>query len=252
VRLQRRAADGHGMLGASVQIAAVIPARGGSKGVPRKNLLRLGRHTLVALAVGCAQRAGIETILLSTDDAEIAEEGRRAGAWVPALRPAELASDAARTLDAVLHVLAAAPCAPDAVLLLQPTSPLRGAEDVRAAIELLEARADADAVVSVARLQEPHPAKVKRIENGWLTPFVPGSSSETPRQELPSAWRLNGAIYLVRHAAMLRERTLMPRATLPLVMPAERSLNVDHPWDVVLVQALLERGLVKLEDAEAA
>jgi CMP-N-acetylneuraminic acid synthetase len=237
------------MLGATVQIAAVIPARGGSKGVPRKNLLRLGPHTLVALAVRCAQRAGIETILLSTDDAEIAEEGRRAGAHVPALRPAELASDSARTIDAVLHVLAAARCQPDAVLLLQPTSPLRRAEDLRAAIALLETRTDADAVVSVARLEEPHPAKVKRIENGWLAPFLPGGSSETPRQELPRAWRLNGAIYLARYEAILRERSLLPRATLPLEMPAERSLNIDHPWDVVLLQALLERGLVELDAA---
>jgi len=230
-----------------VQIAAVIPARGGSKGVPRKNLLRLGPDTLVARAVRCAQRAGIETILLSTDDVEIAEEGRRAGARVPALRPANLASDSARTLDAVLHVLAAARCEPDAVLLLQPTSPFRGVEDLRAAIDLLETRADADAVVSVTRLEEPHPAKVKRIENGWLAPFLPGSSSETPRQELPDAWRLNGAIYLVRRGAMLRERTLLPKATLPLEMPAERSLNIDHPWDVVLAQAVLDRGLVKLD-----
>lgn len=230
-----------------MDIAVVIPARGGSKGVPRKNLLRLGRETLVAHAARCAQRAGVATVLLSTDDPEIAEEGRRAGARVPALRPAELASDSARTLDAVLHVLGAAGCEPHAVLLLQPTSPFRAAEDLRRAIGMLGERPDADAVVSVTRLDEPHPHKVKRIEGGWLAPFLPGTASEAPRQQLPPAWRLNGAIYLVRTAAMRRERTLLPAATLPLELPPERSLNIDHPWDVVLAEALLERGLVQLE-----
>jgi CMP-N-acetylneuraminic acid synthetase len=229
-------------------IAAVIPARGGSKGVPRKNLIQLGSRSLVAHAVHCARRAGIGTILLSTDDAEIAAEGRRAGAAVPEMRPAELATDSARTLDAVMHVLGAAGCEPDAVLLLQPTSPFRSAADVAGAVALLEARADADAVVSVARLDEPHPNKAKRIENGWLAPYLPGSSSEAPRQELPRAWRLNGAIYLVRRSAMLRERTLLPAKTLALEMPHERSLNIDHPWDVVLAQALVERGLVGLDE----
>jgi len=231
-----------------VEIAAVIPARGGSKGVPRKNLLRLGAHTLVAHAVRCARRAGIERVLLSTDDPEIAEEGRRAGAEVPALRPAEISGDGARTLDAVLHVLAAAQVEPDAVLLLQPTSPFRSAGDLRRAIALLGERLDADAVVSVTRVDEPHPHKLKRIEGGWLVPFVPGSASEAPRQELPPAWRLNGAIYLVRSAAMRGEQTLLPKATLPLELPPERALNIDHPWDVLLAETLLARGIASFED----
>jgi CMP-N-acetylneuraminic acid synthetase len=230
-----------------MDVAAVVPARGGSRGVPRKNLLRLGGHTLVAHAVHCARRAGVTRVLVSTDDAEIAEEGRRAGGEVPGLRPKELAGDAARTLEAVLHVLGAADAHPDAVLLLQPTSPFRESDDVRQALALLRERGDADAVVSVAPFDEPHPHKVKRIEGGWLRPFLPGASSEAPRQALPAAYRLNGAIYLVRAEAMRREGTLLPAATLPLVMPPERSLNIDHPWDVVLAEALLERGLVSLE-----
>jgi CMP-N-acetylneuraminic acid synthetase len=234
-----------------MDVAAVVPARGGSKGVPRKNLLRLGGHTLVAHAIHCARRAGVARVLVSTDDPEIAEEGRRAGGEVPGLRPEALAGDSARTLDVVLHVLDAADAHPDALLLLQPTSPFRSSDDVRRALALLSERGDADAVVSVTPFDEPHPHKVKRIERGWLRPFLPGATSEAPRQELPAAYRLNGAIYLVRAAAMRRERTLLPAATLALLMPAERSLNIDHPWDVVLAEALLERGLVSLEHGAA-
>lgn len=229
-----------------MDVAAVVPARGGSKGIPRKNLARLGGHTLTALAVRCARRARIGRVLVSTDDPEIAAEARRAGGEVPALRPAELSGDAAATADAVLHVLDAAGANPEAVLVLQPTSPLRRAGDLEDAVALLGRHPDAPGVVSVTRLREPHPAKVMRIEAGRLVPFV-AEPAEQPRQELSEAYRLNGVLYLVRTARLRAARRAILPGSLPLVLPEERSLNIDHPWDLLLAQALLERGAVALE-----
>ncbi len=229
-----------------MEVVAVVPARGGSKGIPRKNLARLGGHSLTALAVRCALRAGIRRVLVSTDDPEIAREGRAAGAEVPALRPPELSGDDAPTAEAVLHALEAAAARPDAVMLLQPTSPLRRASDLTDALALLEQEPDAPGVVSVTRLLEPHPAKVMRIEGGRLAPFVE-EPAERPRQALSEAYRFNGVVYLVR-AAALREtrRVILPRS-LPLVIPEERALNLDHRWDLILAEALLERGAAALE-----
>jgi CMP-N-acetylneuraminic acid synthetase len=230
-----------------MKVVAVIPARGGSKGIPRKNLAKLQGHTLTALAVGCACRAGVERVLVSTDDEEIAAVAMAAGAEVPALRPPEISGDTARMVEAALHVIQAAGCRPDAALVVHPASPLRSAADVREAVALLSERSDAAAVVSVARFEEPHPEKVKRIESGWLAPYMGGAVSGGARQELPPAYRLNGALYLVRYSVMTHRRTLLPDKTLPLIMPAERSINIDHPWDLILAETLLQQGKVSLE-----
>jgi len=230
------------------RVLAVVPARGGSKGVPRKNLAEVGGRTLVALAVGCALRAGFGRVIASTDDPEIAAEAAAAGAEVPALRPAELAGDAARTADAVLHVLSVVGTAFDAVMVVQPTTPLRTAADLRAACALLDADPQADAVAGASRLDDPHPAKTFRVEDGRMLPFLPEFGGERPRQSLPPAYRLNGAVYLTRTPVVLGRRTLMTDRTRVHVMPPERSLNIDHPWDLVLLRALLAAGEVALED----
>jgi CMP-N-acetylneuraminic acid synthetase len=230
-----------------MNVVAVIPARGGSKGIPRKNLAKLQGHTLTALAVGCARRAGVERVLVSTDDEEIAAVAMAAGAEVPALRPPEISGDTARMVEAALHVIEAAGCRPDAAVVLHPASPLRSTADVRDAVALLSERSDAAAVVSVARFEEPHPEKVKRVESGWLVPYIQGTVSGGPRQKLPPAYRLNGALYLVRYSVMTQQRTLLPENTLPLIMPAERSINIDHPWDLIMAEALLQQGSVLLE-----
>jgi CMP-N-acetylneuraminic acid synthetase len=228
-------------------IVAIVPARGRSKGIPRKNLIAVDGLSLAARAILCGRSAGIETIILSTDDQEIADEGRRHGALVPGLRPAHLASDTARTLDVVNYVVAQSGLDPRLILLLQPTAPLRRSGDVIAALSLLEQTPGADAVVSITRANEPHPLKMKRVADGWVAPFVAGSTSESPRQSLEPAFRLNGAIYLLTRQVMENEKTLLPKRTAPLLMPAERSINIDEPWDLVLLEALLARGEVAPE-----
>ena len=231
---------------APVEIVGVITARGGSKGIPGKNLLRFEGLSLVARSVLCARSACLSRIILTTDDAEIAEEGRRFGAEIPGLRPAALATDTSPTMDAVRHAIKAAEIEPDIVVLIQPTAPLRYAEDIGACLSLLDDQR-ADGAVSVCRLFEPHPMKAKRIEDGWLVPFIPNASSEIPRQELVEACRLNGAVYAVRWTAFLAENTLLPERTAPYFMPPERSINLDSPLDVALLEIVLEKGVADLE-----
>jgi CMP-N-acetylneuraminic acid synthetase len=234
-----------------MDVIAIVPARGGSKAIPRKNLYKLDGHSLTYRAIACGRAAGLR-VLLTTDDEEIAREGRRAGAEVPGLRPAELATDTARTVDAVQHILTAAGVRSEAICLLQPTTPLRLADDVRAAVALLDAHARADGVTSVARFDEPHPNKVQAIRDGWLEPFIADSAGDVPRQALPPAYRLNGAVYVVRWDALWAERTMLPRQTLAYEMPPERSFNLDTRWDLYLLETLLARGEVALEPVSPA
>ncbi|MBA4067511.1 MAG: acylneuraminate cytidylyltransferase family protein [Isosphaera sp.] len=217
---------------------AVITARGGSKGIPGKNLAHVRGRPLVAWSVDAARAArSVGRVLLSTDDPRIADAGRAAGAEVPFLRPPDLARDDTSSVPVVLHALDWLGDDPDAVLLLQPTSPLRDARDIDDAAELLTP--DADAVVGVCQAH-PHPLYARRLTpDGRLEPFI--AADEYPRrQDLPPAVAVNGAVYLVRPAALREHRTFLPPRTRGYVMPPERSLDVDEPWDLHLVRLVME------------
>lgn len=221
---------------------ALIPARGGSKGLPRKNVLPLGGKPLVAWTIEAARACPeLSRVLVSTDDTEISEAARAAGADVPFLRPAEIAGDASPVLDAALHALAwcrAQGDAPEVLVLLQPTSPLRLAEDIRGALAML-AEGGCDAVVSVC---EPatHPWLLRTVgADGFMAPLLPVPAGYTPRQAFPSVYALNGAVYAVRVDALERERTFAPARTRPFVMPLERSIDIDTALDLRIAEALL-------------
>ncbi|MBP3955807.1 acylneuraminate cytidylyltransferase family protein [Gemmata sp. G18] len=224
-------------------IVALVTARGGSKGVPGKNLAVIAGKPLVAWSVGAALGASAVTrVLLSTDDPRIADAGRAAGAEVPFLRPPGLARDDSSLLPVVLHALdwlrGDGGHEPDALLLLQPTSPLRDARDIDDAAGLLSATDDA--VVGVCPTHH-HPLLVQRIANdGRLERYVPAGSDYPRRQDLPPAYALNGAIYLIRPAALREHGTFFPPRTRAYVMPPERSLDVDEPWDLHLVRLVME------------
>ncbi len=224
------------------RVLGVVPARGGSKGVPRKNLAPVGGVPLVvhALRHGAAARTLARTVV-STDDAEIAAVARAAGGDVPFLRPAELARDDTPTLPVLLHALAALEAAGDAryeyVCILQPTNPLRRPEDVDACVELALATG-ADSVVTVC--PAPHPAKLKRIVDGRLVPYVVEETEGARRQDLGApAWRRNGAVYVIRRKVLASGR-LYGDDCRAVEMPAERSVDVDGPGDLRIVEALWE------------
>lgn len=225
-------------------ILGLIPARGGSKGVPRKNIQLVGGKPLIAWTWAAARAAtSLTRLLVSTDDPEIAALARAAGVEVPFMRPAELASDTTLAIEVVLHALdylaTTENYRPAAVLWLQPTSPLRTTADIEAAVALFKAQA-ADSVVSVCPVEHQHPMLLKRIEaGGRLRPWLDDPAPPQRRQEMPPVFALNGAIYLTRCEVLLEQGTFHPDRTFAYVMPPERSLDVDTPWDLYLADLIL-------------
>ncbi|MBN1670926.1 MAG: acylneuraminate cytidylyltransferase family protein [Kiritimatiellae bacterium] len=224
-------------------VLGIVPARGGSKSVPRKNLCPVAGKPLIEHTLTPATASGVlDRVLVSTDSTEIAAVAQRAGAWVPFLRPAALARDDTLVIDTVLDLLDRLQSQEDYVpvyaMLLQPTSPLRTIADIMEAVRLLDDGRN-DAVVSVTRAGH-HPYLMKRITpDNALEPFLPTPHTQCRRQDLPPLYVLNGAIYLVRLAVLRQTRTWCPPGAVPLVMPPERSLDIDTPWDLHLADILL-------------
>jgi CMP-N,N'-diacetyllegionaminic acid synthase len=224
-------------------ILGFIPARGGSKAIPRKNLALLANKPLLAWTVEVAIGSdSLDRLVISTDDPEIAVVGKKLGAEVPFLRPTELATDTATSMDVILHAIRwldeNESYRPDYVLLLQPTSPLRTVTDIHKSIELLFAKR-ADAVVSVCETRQ-HPLWMTGVnEEGKLVDLYPQSPTPTRRQDLPPVFALNGAIYLALRTFLLSERTFISDHTYAYVMPENRSLDVDTPWDLHLADLIL-------------
>jgi len=224
---------------------ALILARGGSKGIPRKNIQVVGGKPLIAWTIEAARASRwVQRVILSTDDEEIAEIARAFGCEVPFLRPAELAQDDSTSFEACAHALRylekEGEC-PDYLVILQPTSPLRLAADIDGAVELISTRR-APALMGVCEAT-PHPYLARRIlEDGTLRDFYSAPETEKRRQEHPPAYYVNGAVYVVEPATLLATGTFQPPGTLAFPMPPERSLDIDTLWDLSLADVILTRG----------
>jgi CMP-N-acetylneuraminic acid synthetase len=229
-----------------VRILGVIPARGGSKGVPRKNIRDLGGRPLIAYTIDAAAASTrLTRTVLSTDDDEIAAIAESLGADVPFRRPAELASDTANAVDHMqfaLHAMEDMEGEPyDAVMMLQPTTPFRAAEDIDGAVALLEATG-ADSVISVADVGGHHPARMKYLDGDRLVdpPFCEEHENQN-RQELPPMYIRNGALYLTRRPIMVAGG-FKGDDCRAWIMPAERSVNIDTIADFEYAQWRLAAG----------
>ena len=225
-------------------VVGVITARGGSKSIPKKNIALLAGKPLIAWTIETALRsAALSRVIVSTNDIEIAEVAREWGAEAPFLRPAELARDDSPHIPVVVHAVewleSHEDTRPDYVLLLQPTSPLRSVEDIDNAIRLgLEK--DADSVVSVCQASS-HPYLAKCLTaDGRLQDFVPKPEGYLPRQALTPAYVVNGALYLARRDVLIEKQTFYTERTYAYVMPPERSLDIDTPWDLYLADLILK------------
>ena len=217
-----------------MNLLCLIPARGGSKGIPRKNIRAFAGKPLIQWTIEAVQESRIATrLVVTTEDAEIAETAKRAGAEVPFVRPAHLAADESSVLDVVLSALdwfaLHEQWVPKEVCLLQPTSPLRHASDLREAAELLDS-SGADAVVSV-RLAQENPFWMKTADAAGRLHGLLEAPESLRRQDLPPVYLLNGAIYLTKTAALRRHRTFLPPDTVGYVMPMERSVDIDEESD---------------------
>lgn len=228
-----------------MKVLALIPARGGSKGVPRKNIRPVGGKPLIVWTIdtAVAARALFHRVLVSTDDPEIAAIAQAAGAEVPFLRPAELASDQARSLPVVQHAIAWVEKNDDVkldwVMLLQPTEPFREVHDLERGLELAAA-GGCDSVISVVQVFATHPILMKRIEDGCLLPFCLEEKEGTRRQDYdPPAYMRNGAVYLTRRDVVMEGCSLWGDVIRPLIMPPERSVSVDGELDLKLVDLLM-------------
>ena len=226
------------------RVIATICARGGSKGLPGKNLRPLAGKPLIVHSIEHALACrGIEGVFVSTDDAQIAEVAQRAGAQVPYLRPAELATDEAPKLPAIEHLVAhleRGGMNVDTVVDLQPTSPLRKAGDIEGALGLLD---DADLVVSVTEpSHNPYYTLAEADAQGLLQLSKPAQFAR--RQDAPAVWGLNGSIYVWRRAALpkaIAEGFWSVRAK-PYAMPRRRSVDIDDLEDFELAQWYLQRS----------
>jgi N-acylneuraminate cytidylyltransferase len=215
---------------------AIVPARGGSKGVPGKNKRLVGGQPLIAYTLDAARAAEkLDRIVVTTDDPEIADLARAAGAEVVE-RPSRIAADDSPVIDAVLHALESLGIEdPSALVLLQPTSPLRTASDIDAAIELFERTGTP--VCSVCRAGDAHPARMYRLEEGVMRPVMPELASHR-RQDLPVLFHRNGALYIVG-PEQLRARQIICDPMVPYEMDEERSVNIDTELDLMVLEALL-------------
>lgn len=231
------------------RVCAVVPARGGSKGIPRKNLCRVEGLTLVEWAIRLARSCSfVDSVYVSTDDPETYAVAVANQAATPNLRPAELATDAARSIDLVGHFLDTGLVgSDDCILLLQPTTPLRTqAELVAVCIELDSQWESADAIVSVCESSGANPFKAQLIEDGYLRSLLKQDAT-VPRQSLPATFIPNGAFYLGKVDVLRRENTFMPLRTLPFMMSDTSSINLDGPLDLVLLEAMLGKGLARMD-----
>jgi len=227
-----------------MNVLGLIPARSGSKGVPRKNIRPLcGRPLLTYTAEAAIRSRRLSRVILSTDDEEIARVGRECGLETPFLRPAELARDETPMLPVVQHAIRFLEETGerfDAVCLLQPTNPLRGADEIDACIYLLES-SGADAVVTTLPVPAEHNPHWVYVPDGagWLH-LSTGESAPIPRrQDLPQAFHREGSVYVTRRDVVMRENSLYGARLLGYEMNADRSVNIDSAEDWERAERLL-------------
>lgn len=228
-------------------VLAIVPARGGSKGLPGKNKRRLRGKPLVAWPIGVALGAvSVDKTICTTDDPEIRDIALSYGAHAPFLRPAHLASDTATSIDAILHAvdyLAENGEQYDYVVVLEPTSPLTTSSDVETALAMLRARRDAaDSIVGISRVESTHPEYDVRLgKDGLISPFMASNfKSLKRRQEIEELHFLEGSLYITATTALRANRSFYHDRTLGYEVPRWKSVEIDELVDFLFVETLLD------------
>ena len=225
------------------KIMAIVPARGGSKSIPKKNLALLAGNPLIAYTIKTAINSKMfDSIIVSTDSKEIAKVSMSFGAQVPFIRPKHLATDQTPGVDPIIHAITWMKenknYCPDCIMCLQPTSPLRNEKDIIKSIKILTEKS-ANSVVSVTTIKH-HPFWMKKIDKqGYMHDFVTQEQPIHRRQDLPSLYALNGAIYATKTNLFLEVKSWFPQSTYAYIMPPERSVDIDTPWDLQLAGLVL-------------
>lgn len=225
------------------QILCLINARGGSKGVPGKNIKILGEIPLIGYSIRAAQKSKyVSRIIVSTDCPDIAKVARDFGADVPFIRPPELATDKAKQIDAVIHAIKYAEAegmAYDYVCILQPTCPFRSVEDIDGSISLMISRGT-DSVITVTDVGGRHPNTLYRMEEGnIISPYLEMPKSGVLRQEFENLYWRTGSVYAMKTSVVL-SGTLYGSSTCGYLQDEERAFNIDSPFDWNLCEAYLQ------------
>lgn len=230
---------------ADITIGAIIPARGGSKGVFRKNVRQLNGKPLLSYTIHAAHQSRyVDRVFVSTEDNEIAATAEEYGAEVID-RPSELAQDDTGTREVVIHAL---DCmqqrgySPDVLVLLQATSPLRTGEDIDHALEIFFS-SNCDSVVSVAKATH-SPLWAFTVKKEYISPLFPEEIKKNRRQDLGETVIPNGAIYVIKPAVLLARNAFITDRTVPYIMPKEKSIDIDTEVDLLLAEILLQRGQI--------
>lgn len=228
-----------------MKVLAIVPARCGSKGFPNKNIAKIGDKTLLELAIKVGVDCKlIDDVYVSTDCNNYEKIAIDAGANSIGLRPKELASDTAKSVDVIIDLINKIDKEYDYLVLLQPTSPIRTPNDIESMLNIVKEH-DAKASVSVCKIEEPHPYKLKLLDDsGYVKSFIDGTTSEVSRQSLPDIYALNGSIYLTKIDTLLENKTFLPENTMPYIM--EHNINIDSEEDFIFLEAMNERKKVTI------
>lgn len=226
------------------KILGVITARGGSKGIPRKNIKLLAGKPLIAYTIEATKKSKhLTRCIVSTDDQEIADISRKYGADVPFIRPAELAQDRSSSMGVVQHALKWLKENQgeeyDYLMILQPTSPLRAGKDIDECIKKI-VETKADSVMSMAELVDFSLKKLKKIDNDLILPLVEDEgAASSRRQDAEKVYKRNGVVYLTR-VELIMQGDLFGRVCRPYIMPGEKSIDINEPIDFKLAEFWLK------------
>ncbi len=228
------------------KILAVIPARGGSKGLPRKNLLEMCGKPLIAWTIEQAMHSKhIDRIFVSTDSREIADVAEKQGVDVPFLRPDEFARDSSPTSEAVIHALDSFEVIGeryDYVTVLEPTSPLRKQDDIDKGIARFASNERAQTLISVGEVHTEHPMIVKKLDRaGFVSPYLPESKRVFQRQQVDKAYFPYGVIYLSRTEAYRTSKTFYSENTLSLEIERWQNYEIDDALDFLVVEQIMKK-----------
>lgn len=226
-----------------MDVLGIIPARGGSKGIPGKNMLLIGNKPLIGHSIQTAVESNsLSNIVVTSDDQSILNYASAFGVTTH-LRPAILATDTSPIVETIIEVLKftekANKKAYDSIMILQPTSPLRETWHLHEALALLETYRDSNSVISVSSINHPHPARMYEIKKDYLSPLLP-EFEELNRQQLPPLYIRNGSIYIVRRNELLKQKKIMIKPAVAYLMDNKYFLNIDEPKDLLLARTIFD------------
>lgn len=228
------------------KILAIIPARGGSKGLPEKNIKLLYDKPLIAWTIEQAKECiYIDEVFVTTDSEKIANVSREYGIKIPFLRPAYLAQDSSSSMDVVEHVLSYYESKKvyfDYIILLEPTSPLRKKNDLDSAIQIAINNENADGVVSLGEVHMEHPMIVKKInDEGYIEPYIDDVKKITQRQQADKAYFPYGVIYMIKTSIFKKEKAFYTNNVLPYFIERWQNYEVDDIYDFIAIEAILKK-----------